>query len=104
MNGAWIVPRGHARLGVEGILDFDTVVPLIAESRRYFAGKGRRLEVDLQGVHGANSAGLALLLEWLELAQKRGISLRFRNLPESLTRLAAITNLTGLLPVIKGGA
>lgn len=104
MSSAWIVPRGQTRLGVEGVLDFDTVVPLIAESRRYFAGKERRLEVDLRGVRCANSAGLALLLEWLELAQKRGISLRFRNLPESLTRLAAISNLTGLLPVIKGGA
>lgn len=104
MSGAWIVPRGHTRLGVEGVLDFDTVVPLVAESRQYFAGKGGRLEVDLQGVQRANSAGLALLLEWLELAKKREISLHFRNLPESLTRLAAITNLTGLLPVIKGGA
>jgi len=104
MSGAWIVAGGHSRLGVEGVLDFDTVVPLMDQSRRYFAGESRRLEVDLQGVRRANSAGLALLLEWLELAQERGISLRFRNLPESLARLAAIANLTGLLPVIKGGA
>jgi phospholipid transport system transporter-binding protein len=104
MSGAWIVPGGHARLDVEGVLDFDTVMPLVDESRRYFAGEHRRLEVDLRGVCRANSAGLALLLEWLELAQERGISLRFRNLPESLARLASITNLTGLLPVIEGGA
>lgn len=103
MSDAWIVPRGHTRLAVEGVLDFDSVAPLAAESRRYFAGKGR-LEVDLQGVLRANSAGLALLLEWMELAQRRGISLRFRNLPDSLTRLAGITNLTGMLPVTKGGA
>jgi phospholipid transport system transporter-binding protein len=103
MSGAWIVPRGHTRFGVEGELDFDTVAPLVADSRRYFAGS-ERLEVDLQGVRRANSAGLALLLEWLELAHRRGISLRFSNLPESLARLAAITNLTGLLPVVRGGA
>lgn len=103
MSGAWIVPRGHSRFAVEGVLDFDTVVPLVAASRGQFAGK-ERLEVDLQGVRSSNSAGLALLLEWLELAHRRGISLRFRNLPESIVRLAAITNLTGVLPVIKGGA
>jgi phospholipid transport system transporter-binding protein len=103
MSGAWIVPRGRTRFGVEGVLDFDTVVPLMAESGGYFAGK-ERLEVDLKGVRSANSAGLALLLEWLDLARRQGISLRFRNLPESLIRLAAISNLTGLLPVIKGGA
>jgi len=104
MSGAWIVPRGHTRLGVEGVLSFDTVLPLMAESRRYFKREARHLEVDLGGVRRANSAGLALLLEWLELAKKREISLRFRNLPESLTRLAVITNLTGLLPVSEDGA
>lgn len=103
MSDAWIVPRGHSRFGVEGVLDFDTVVTLVAESRRQFVGK-ERLEVDLQGVRASNSAGLALLLEWLELAHERGISLRFRNLPESIARLAAITNLTGLLPVNNGGS
>jgi phospholipid transport system transporter-binding protein len=103
MSGAWIVPRGHTRFGVEGILDFDTVMPLLAESRLFFADK-ERLEIDLQGVRRANSAGLALLLEWSELAQEQDISLRFRNLPESLMRLAEITNVTGLLPVAKSGA
>lgn len=103
MSRAWIVPRGHSRFGVEGVLDFDTAARLLGESRRQFVGKGH-MEVDLQGVRGANSAGLALLLEWLELAHRHGISLRFRNLPESIARLAAITNLTGLLPVNIGGS
>ena len=103
MSDAWIVPRGHSRFGVEGVLDFDTAALLLVESRLHFVGKGR-IDVDLQGVRGSNSAGLALLLEWLELARRRGISLRFRNLPESIARLAAITNLTGLLPVNKGGS
>ena len=104
MSGAWFVPAGHSRIGVQGVLDFDTVTPLVAESGRYFTGEHSRLELDLKGVRSANSAGLALLLEWLEIAQARGISLRFRNLPESLARLAAISNVTGLLPVIEGGA
>ena len=102
MSGAWIVPQGHGRFGVEGVLDFDTVAPLGLESRRQFEGK-ERLEVDLQGVRRSNSAGLALLLEWLELAQRSGISLSFRNLPDSLARLAKLANLTGILPVTKGG-
>jgi phospholipid transport system transporter-binding protein len=80
------------------------VAPLIAESKRYFTDERCRLDVDLEGVRRANSAGLALVLEWLEIARERGISLRFRNLPESLARLAAISNVTGLLPVIQDGA
>jgi phospholipid transport system transporter-binding protein len=102
MRGAWIVPRGRSRFGVEGVLDFDTVGPLAAEARPLFSGK-ERLEIDLQGVRSANSAGLALLLEWLELAHRGGVSLRFRNLPESLSGLASVTNVTGLLPVVKSG-
>jgi len=103
MSGAWIIPKGYARIAVEGVLDFESVVPLLAQSRSQFAGK-ERLDVDLQGVRRANSAGLALLLEWLDLAHRQGISLRFCNLPESLVRLAAVTNVSGLLPVIEGDA
>jgi phospholipid transport system transporter-binding protein len=102
MSEAWIVPRGHARIGIEGVLDFDSVVTLLRESRRYFAEK-ERLDVDLDGVRRANSAGLALVIEWIELARRQGVSLRFRNLPESLKRLALVAGVSDLLPVIEGG-
>ena len=101
MSGAWIVPAGHARIGVEGTLDFDSVEPLLAETRCQFAG-AERLEIDLRGVRHANSAGLALLLEWVELAERQGVSLRLANPPQSLMRLAEVTNVTELLPVTKG--
>lgn len=103
MNGAWIIPGGHTRLSLEGVLDFDSLVPLIAESRHHFAGK-THLDVDLQGVRRTNSAGLALLLEWLELARRQEVSLRFLNPPESLMRLAAVTNISELLPMVEGRA
>jgi len=103
MNGAWIAPRGRGRIAVEGVLDFDSVVPLLAQSRSHL-GENKHLEVDLRGVRRANSAGLALLLEWVDLAHRQGVSLRLRNPPESLMRLAAVTNVAELLPVIKGCA
>jgi len=102
MIGAWIVPAGHTRIAIEGALDFDTVVPLLAQSRRYLTG-GERLEIDLHGVRRANSAGLALMLEWLELARRYGVSLQFQSPPESLMRLAAVTNVAELLPVVTRG-
>jgi len=55
--------------------------------------------VDLSGVERANSAGLALLLEWLEVAHAGGLSLSYVHLPESLQRLAAVSNLDAVLPV-----
>jgi len=102
MSRAWMVPRGHTRFAVEGVLDFESVVPLLAESRAQFTGK-QRLQIDLDGVRRANSAGLVLLLEWMELARRQGVSLRFHNPPKSLLRLAAVTNVTELLPVTNGG-
>lgn len=101
MNAAWLVPGGHTRIRVEGVLDFDSVAPLLADSGKRFATE-ESLEIDLGGVRRANSAGLALLLEWVALAKGHGISLRLLNPPESLMRLAAVTNVTELLPVDKG--
>ena len=101
MKAAWIVPGGHARICVEGVLDFDSVAPLLADSRRRFAAE-ERLEIDLRGVCRANSAGLALLLEWVAMAKDHGTSLRLLDPPGSLMRLAAITNVTELLPVDTG--
>jgi phospholipid transport system transporter-binding protein len=102
MSRASIVSHGESRFAVEGSLDFESVVTLAEEGRRLFSGPGV-LEVDLLGVSEANSAGLALLLEWLDIARGRKLELRFRNLPGPLSRLAELTNLRGLLPVSDGG-
>lgn len=103
MSGASLAADGEARFVVVGALDFSTVASLVAEGERLFTGTGR-LEVDLQGVGTANSAGLALLLEWLHMARRRNLALRFRHLPESLVRIAALTNLTSVLPLAEGDA
>lgn len=88
--------RGQAR--VEGALDFDTLMPLLAAGEALLRRPGA-LRIDLGGVTTANSAGLALLLEWLDLARARGIDLRFLNLPDALLRIAALSNLGELLPL-----
>lgn len=94
---ARIVAPGEGRLQVTGVLDFDSVVALLAQGERLMPRSGQ-LQIDLSGVESANSAGLALLLEWLDLARARRIDLRYLNVPESLTRIAALSNLTALFP------
>ena len=98
MSGATIVPREAGGYRVEGVLDFDSVAALAEEGDRLLAGPGP-LDVDLSGVREANSAALALLLEWLALARRRKLKLRFHHLPDSLVRLAALSNVSGLLRV-----
>jgi len=84
------------RFRVSGELDATTVTSLLKESRRRFAGL-ERLEIDLGGVRAADSAGLALLLEWLRLARQAGQPIRLANLPEQLVALARISEVEGLL-------
>lgn len=93
---AHLAAVGEGRLRVEGVLDFGSVGPLLAQGEALMPRTGQ-LQIDLSGVESANSAGLALLLEWLDLASARGVRLRYLDLPESLTRIAAFSNLGTLL-------
>ena len=99
---ATMVALGAGALKVDGPLDFSTVAALAADGERLFPSQGR-VEIDLSGVTTANSAGLVLLLEWMEIARRRKLTLRFRHLPDPLVRLAALTYLTGLLPLARSG-
>lgn len=103
MSTATLNGTGPGQYRVVGDLDFDSIGALLGEGERLFAA-ARAVRIDLQGVGQANSAGLALLLEWIEQAKRRGQSLDLVNLPESLARIAAITNLAGLLPLGTDGA
>lgn len=55
------------------------------------------LVIDCEAVDQTDSAGLAVLLDWLAEARRAGRRLRFENLPENLLRLARISAVDGLL-------
>nr|WP_242482206.1 STAS domain-containing protein [Thiocystis violacea] len=88
---------------MSGVLDFMTVPRLAKEGDVLLKGAQSRgleqVEVDLSGIESANSAGLALLLEWMDMARTRGLRLTYLHLPESLGRIAAVSNLHRLLPI-----
>lgn len=100
--GARLVAAGEGQARVEGAMDFDTVSPLLAAGVALLK-RGSRLTIDLGGVTSANSAGLALLLEWLDLARSRQVALSYLNLPDSLARIAELSNLQSLLPTAVDG-
>ncbi len=77
-------------------LDFATVPdlwPVLAER----IGRSPSLRVSLEGVKKTNSAALALLLEGLELAARRGCRLSYVDLPEELLELARVSNVEEIL-------
>jgi phospholipid transport system transporter-binding protein len=84
---------GHA---VSGALTFDTVPALYQSSAAWFAGEGE-LTLDLAGVSRCDSAGLALLIEWLRRARHADRPLRFANLPAQVQTLIRVNGLQDAL-------
>ena len=98
-NNAELKQAGDGRLTLSGVLDFDTVARLRPLLRRYLR-PGERVSVNLKRVGHCNSAGLALLLQWVEDARGQGSTIQYRNLPHSLTEIADLYNLKSLIPVV----
>lgn len=91
-----LVATGAGQYSVNGELSFATAAGLLDKSTSVFA-QSQNLAVDLSGVTYADSAGLALLIEWLRLAKQRGAMLRYSGLPGQLKSLAAISEVESLL-------
>lgn len=84
---------------VEGDVTFATIPPLWRKSRRQLNAASGQVVIDLAGVSQADSAALALLVEWLQVAERRGFTLCFRNLPPHLVAMAQTYDLKPILPV-----
>ena len=82
--------QGQYRLS--GELTFHTVPDLLRQGQGLFEGCSTFV-LDLQEVTRADSAGLALLLEWLRRCRHRKQDLFFRNLPQALSEIARVSNL-----------
>lgn len=103
------MPKSHATIerrdtrsyGVHGPMTFDSVTDLLDESREIFS-ENAFLQIDLAGVTHTDSAGLALLVEWLREASRQGARIEFLNLPPQLVALAGAANLEDLLSARKG--
>ena len=91
---------GDARSGyrVQGSLTYDTV-PQIFERELEFAEDTR---IDLSLVSRIDSAGLAMLVEWVCIANAQGKRVILENLPESLAALIEVSGLGQVLPVSDG--
>jgi phospholipid transport system transporter-binding protein len=61
------------------------------------AGLGAELMVDLGKITRVDSAGLALLIDWLAAAQQSGRRLRYSGGPPTLRALARVSNVENLI-------
>ncbi|HEU4603151.1 MAG TPA: STAS domain-containing protein [Steroidobacteraceae bacterium] len=93
---ATLEPVGAGRFRVSGVLDASTTPALLEQSRERFAHE-KSVEVDFVQVTESDSAGMALLIEWMRLARRQGQKLRFSNIPAQIAALARISEVDDLL-------
>ncbi len=73
-------------------------VPLVLKQAEGLFKNGAEAVVDLAGVDRIDSAGLALLVEWLRQAKRKGIAIHFRNIPARMLAIATVCGLEQILP------
>ena len=91
-----ITDQGNGRFALEGAMTFDTVAAIMRKGEKLF-GSHTRIEVDLAGVTDTDSAGLALLLEWITWANHTVREIRFSNMPDRIDAIAKTTEVDHLL-------
>lgn len=101
-KGGRLAPSGPGKFELSGEVGFDDAARLLAEGDRAFDALAS-VEVDLARVTRADSAGLALLIEWALAARAAGRPLRYSNLPPAVVSLAGISDVSELLAPSAGG-
>ena len=86
----------EGRFELVGEMSFGTASEILKISEPLF-NQHQVLEIDLSNVERADSAGLALLLEWKAQANQRGHEIAFLGIPDSLLAIAQTTEVGHLI-------
>ena len=87
---------GEGHFALSGEMTFETAERILMASEEPFE-QHTRIEMDLSGVTKADSAGLALLLEWITWANHTVREIRFESMPERILAIARTTEVEQLL-------
>ena len=93
-----IVVTSPGRFAARGTLSFANARRARSEGLHALrTSTARDLEVDCSGIAHSDSAGLAVLLDWMAIMKKEERPLRFTGLPPNLLALARISGLEEML-------
>ena len=103
-SGFEFAPAGSAgEFTLAGVLSFDTATAVLRRGDLAFTGQ-QASSVDLSGVTHADSAGLSVLLTWVERARREGRKLRYTALPAQLLKIARLCAVEPLLAAAESAA
>lgn len=94
-----VVTIAPGRFGLRGPLTFANARLARNEGLHALRNSSREgdLEMDCAGITQSDSAGLAVLLDWMAVMKREGRPLRFCNLPASLLAVARISGVEEML-------
>ncbi|MBL4762293.1 MAG: STAS domain-containing protein [Gammaproteobacteria bacterium] len=81
---------------VSGVLCFDSVGDLNKQSRSLFL-QASNIHLDLAAVVSADSAAVAILLEWMRFAKAAGKDFKLDNIPPQILEIAAMSGVEDFL-------
>lgn len=87
---------GDGHFAVSGEMTFETAEKMLRASEPLFDDH-TQIEVDLTEITDSDSAGLALLLEWVTWANHSVREIRFNGMPERILAIARTTEVEPLL-------
>ena len=96
MSESRLEDKGGGCFLLNGKMTFGSVNQILDASMGLFYAHPR-IEVDLSGVTKSDSAGLALLLEWITWANHNVHEIRFLHTPEKIDAIAKTTEVDHLL-------
>lgn len=96
MDGFSIRASDSGRLEASGGLSYDTAAEALRAGLALIP-RGQACTVDLSRITEADSAGLAVLVEWLATARQRGTAIRYEGIPAQIIAVARLTDLESLL-------
>lgn len=81
---------------VQGDLNFETTPELFTSAQEAMS-KQIPASIDLAAVERVDSAGVALMLDWIRAARARDKTLQFRNVPDHMMSIAELCGVSHLL-------
>jgi len=85
-----IIDQGSGHFIVDGDLTFASIDKRTVNSLS-FLKSSKEVSIDLSKVISTDSAGLALMIEWIKYCRHNRIHLIFKNIPEQLLTLAKLS-------------
>lgn len=97
MSATGLQRQGPGQWRLRGELSFDTVSELAGRAEELFVEDS--VQIDLGEVERADSAGVALLVQWMSEARRRGAAIRYLNIPSQMLAIARVSSLDQILPL-----